>query len=136
MQNKKEVVVIRAWSDSRATLGMLTVKGQSHDPIFVLENPARETKDDSRIPAGTYECIPYSGTKYKGTYLIQNVPNRSAILFHNGNVEADTEGCLLVGNSAGMLNGEPAVMKSKEGFNALVTLIGQETFTLTIKDEG
>jgi hypothetical protein len=58
----KQVILQRSWSDGRATLGMLSVLGESHDPIFTLENPLRATEIDSRIPAGEYICGPYSGT--------------------------------------------------------------------------
>jgi len=111
---------------------MLTVEGINHDPFFTLENPKRETEKDSLIPAGTYECEPYSGTKYKDVYLVKGVPGRSAILFHWGNFEKDTEGCILVGDGAGMLSGQPAITGSKLAFERFRRLIGQNKFTLRI----
>lgn len=128
----KEVVIIRAWADKRVTLGMLTVKGEEHDPIFTLENPLRETDVDSRIPNGIYICVPYDGATHKKVYLVKNVPGRTAILLHTGNFESETKGCILLGDELGMFSGEPAVMDSKKAFERFRSLVGEEKFTLTI----
>lgn len=128
-----------------ATLGTLTIDGIKTDPIYTLENPDRSIdtdgdgdKDvivhkDSRIPAGTYTCRPYSGNKYKDVYEIMNVPNRSAILIHWGNFERDTLGCVLIGNRF-TLKPEPAVLDSKQCFARFRSLIGKNNFTLVIED--
>lgn len=117
-----------------ATLGTLTIDGVKTDPIYTLENPKRKTDKDNRIPAGTYKCKPYSGTKYKDVYIVENVPNRSAILFHWGNTSKDTEGCLLLGNRIGKIGSEPAVLDSKQCFARFRSLIGKNEFTLVVED--
>lgn len=127
-----DVIIKRAWSDERATLGMLTIKGVVHDPFFVLENPERETFEDSRIPAGFYTCVPYSGTKFKGVYLVKDVPSRSGILIHPGNYAKDTLGCILLGESACTFRDVPMVMNSKFSFRRFKDLIGENVFDLTI----
>jgi hypothetical protein len=127
-----EVVLKRAWQEERATLGMLTIKGVKHDPFYTLENPQRATSKDSLIPAGFYKCVPYSGTRFKDVYLVQNVPGRSAILFHWGNYERDTVGCILIGNASGMLGGRVAVLSSVDAFKRFRYLIGKKPFDLTI----
>ncbi len=129
----KKVVLQRAWSDKRATLGMLTIVGVEHDPFFTLENPDRESVVDERIPHGTYRCVPYSGTKYRNVYQVKDVPGRSAILLHWGNVEKDTLGCILVGNVGGMLGVDPAVLNSKTAFEKFRQLIGDEEFELELR---
>lgn len=113
---------------------MLTVLGEKHDPIFTLENPLRQTDVDSRIPEGHYDCIPYSGNKFQNVYLVEGVPNRSAILIHWGNFEKDTDGCILLGLHAGTLVAEPAVTYSRKAFDYLKSLVGDDKFTLTVKD--
>lgn len=130
----KQVVLQRAWSDYRATLGMIKILDHDHPPLFTLENPLRATTVDSRIPGGDYICTPYSGTKFKDVYLVKDVPNRTAILFHVGNFERDTEGCILVGLGAGMMKSEPAVMQSQDGFAIFKAVIGQQNFKLWIID--
>lgn len=116
-----------------ATLGTLTIDGIKTDPIYTLENPKRATDKDNRIPAGTYTCRPYSGTKYKDVYEVTNVPNRTAILLHHGNFERDTLGCILLGNRF-TLKPEPAVLESKRCFEHFRSLIGKQEFTLIIED--
>ena len=118
----------------QATLGELAVDGVCHEPIYTLENPKRATDKDSRIPAGTYLCRPFNGHKYKDVYEVTNVPNRSSILFHWGNTEKDTLGCILLGNKLGKIGNEPAVLESKKCFERFRSLIGKNSFTLTIED--
>lgn len=127
------VVLTHGFEDSRVTLGMLQIEGVHHDPIYTLENPLRETSLDSRIPIGTYLCKPFSGNKYKDVYEVCDVPGRSYILFHQGNFERNTLGCILVGRGSGMLNDEPAVTSSRPALQDLRDLIGQQEFTLEIK---
>lgn len=130
----KQVVIQRAWSDYRATLGMIKILDHDHPPIFTLENPLRATSVDSRIPGGEYICTPYSGTKYQDVYLVKDVPGRSAILFHWGNFERHTEGCILLGLGSGMMNAEPAVMQSRDAFAIFRAVIGKENFNLQVVD--
>lgn len=126
----------RAFSNKQVTLGMLQILGLEHAPFFTLENPLRTSNTDNRIPAGVYKCRPYSGTKYKDVFEVQNVPNRSAILIHWGNFESDTEGCILVGDSAGVSSGgKPAVLQSRVSFDRLKQLlVGVKEFELEIFD--
>jgi len=131
----KYVVIQRAWSDHRATLGMLTVIGEDHVPIFTLENPLRETFVDSCIPDGEYECVPYSGTHHKDVYLIKNVPERTDILFHAGNTEADTKGCILLGMTLSSANGIPRLDGSKIALEKFRLMIGNEGFILKLVAE-
>lgn len=128
----KRVILNRSWHDSRATLGMLKIEGVEHSPIFTLENPQRKTLEDCLIPAGEYECEPYSGTKYKDVYKVLDVPGRTDILFHWGNWEKNTLGCILLGLGSGMMKGEPAVSNSKKAIEYFRGLIGDEKFKLII----
>lgn len=129
-----KVILQRAWSDKRATIGMLTIADIDHDPIFTLENPLRETSIDSRISAGEYLCISYSGVVHKNVYLLRDVPGRSSILIHPGNYEKDTEGCILVGLGSNIINGQPAVTYSVQAMQNLINLLGREDFKLVIKE--
>jgi len=129
-----KVTIERFSHDEKATIGKLTIEDVKHNMIYTLENPQRETTKDSRIPAGEYLCRPFNGQKYKNVYEITNVPNRTAILFHWGNLEKDTEGCVLLGNKLGKINGEPAVLESKKCFEMFRSLIGKNSFQLVIED--
>lgn len=96
-----------------------------------------QTLEDPRdlIPAGEHECT--KSWYYRGEYATYeiHVPGRSRILFHRGNTHRDTEGCVLVGMTRGMLHGEPAVLGSRQAFAAFMdSLEGVEAFTLLITE--
>lgn len=56
----------------------------------------------SCIPAGAYRCVATERVHTgEPTYEITGVPGRSRILFHAGNTEEDTEGCVLIGRDFG-----------------------------------
>lgn len=127
-----EVRMQRSFQDKRVTIGMLRVVGQEHDPIYTLENPLRDK--DSCIPAGIYTCVPYTSSKHSDVYEVTDVPGRSYILFHSGNFESDTLGCILVGNISGILLNQPAVMDSKACMDRLKKLLGKNDFRLILSD--
>ena len=130
-----KVILKRSYSTDKVTLGMLQIQGIDHKPIFTLENPWKQNKRRvSRIPKGDYLCKTFSGKKYKNVYQVTKVKGRSAILFHHGNFVKNTNGCILVGLSAGELLGQPAVLQSRKAMNYLKSLIGEDDFYLTIRD--
>lgn len=58
------------------------------------------TFEDKPIPAGTYtvKLMPAAANpKHGECWEVQNVPGRTDILFHSGNDERDSEGCILLG---------------------------------------
>lgn len=72
---------------------------------FTLEEENLDNlRNISCIPAGMYKCKRsfYNKGGYP-TFWVTNVPNRSNILFHKGNTEEDTQGCILLGNELGAL---------------------------------
>lgn len=129
------VTLTRGFKTDKVTLGMLQVRGEDHEPIYTLENPWKDNKPFiSCIPADSYSGRPYDGRKYKNVFIVDGVPERSGILFHHGNFEEDTSGCILVGMSAGKLRGEPAIKDSKKAMEYLRLLLGGEGFILVIKE--
>ena len=62
-----------------------------------LDNAARV----SCIPAGSYVTRRVTSPKFGETFEVTGVPGRANILFHHGNTEEDTEGCILLGSSFG-----------------------------------
>ena len=79
---------------------------------YTCERPDNGNQPDGCIPTGTYAVIPHNSSAHPNTWEITGVPNRSAILIHNGNTENDSAGCVLVGDSVGTLDGLPAVLNS------------------------
>lgn len=104
--------------------------------FHVLELPWRNNaRNASCIPPGTYEArfLPRSTSgKYRNVFWLQDVPGRSGILIHSGNVVAHTRGCLIIGKRRGTLAGQPAVLNSRTALLELAALTGQNDFHLTI----
>ena len=80
---------------------------------FTLQPDSEDSK--YHIPAGEYLCKRFHGIKWTNTFEII-VPDHTALLIHPGNVEADTNGCTLVGSSVGKLKGNRAVQNSGKTF--------------------
>lgn len=86
-----------------STPGELDMDGQSF--CFTLEDMDRELESGSlkvpgstAIPLGTYKVIIDYSTRFQRPMLhVLDVPQFSGIRIHAGNVVADTEGCILVG---------------------------------------
>lgn len=127
------VTIQRSYMSSDVTLGILKIKDVDHPPIYTLENPWLSNKPYiSCIPEDSYLCTKFNGMKYKDVWEVQGVTNRSSILIHHGNTEDNTQGCILVGLSAGELNGQPAVLQSRDAMDLLRSLIGSKDFALNI----
>lgn len=66
------------------------------------------------------------------TFEIQ-VEGHDRVLFHKGNVEADSRGCVLVAENFAILKGVTAVGDSKSGFEEfMVRAEGMDEFTLEV----
>jgi len=85
---------------------------------------AEHTFEDGRpvLGAGEYWCTRdyYNKGGYE-TFEIQ-VKGHDRVLFHIGNTEMDSRGCVLVGKSFGVLRGKGAVLDSKGGFAEFMAL--------------
>jgi hypothetical protein len=131
MTELPEYYLHRQPSANGATLGELVDDAGEHicDTLELAWN--NNDSDTSCIPAGSYICIPHDSAKFPDTWEVSDVPDRSAILIHNGNVEENTHGCILVGDSEGMLNNQPAVLNSVATLKMLRDEL-PDTFTLHI----
>lgn len=88
--------------------------------------------DTSCIPPGTFECSPHNSPDHPHTWELGNVPGRSDILLHNGNVPLkDSRGCILVGDSIGIVGGRLGVLNSVRTLDMLRARLA-ERFTLEI----
>ena len=111
--------------------------------LLTLERPWRDNaRGISSIPDGSYRVKRTVTPKHGNTFEVQDVPGRSAILIHTGNTEVDVEGCIVVGMQFGRLDAkdpdtgqvesQPAVLRSKDGYDLLNNFIGKDDEFLLI----
>jgi hypothetical protein len=96
--------------------------------MFVTLEP-----DDTFMKPGCYECRRFHGEKWPDTFGIL-VKGHNAVLFHIGNMEMETKGCVLLGLKTGYINGVRAVLESRVAFEAFMEYMGLDTgFTLFVE---
>jgi len=127
----KQVEIFRVVSNSiYGTYGVLLIE---KTPVCVtLERYWYFNKRNvSCIYPGQFVCELIKSEKYGETYIVNDVNDRTGILFHCGNVMSDSTGCILVGQSFG--NG--VILHSRQAFKKFIDeLDGDKEFMLTIKE--
>lgn len=127
------VTLLRSYK-ANATLG--TVILPSGKVIKSIERPwLSNQRNVSCYPEGAYlaKWLDRSASgKYKRVWHIQNVPNRSGILWHVGNLVRHSRGCTLPGLRHGSLGGLPAVLSSLAGLNAMRKELEGQDFILVV----
>jgi Family of unknown function (DUF5675) len=118
-----KAVLTRLTVIANAVIGRLDIDGQTY---WTLED-AKEL-----IPANSYHCIPHGWNNEPLHVLkvweVANVNSRTGILFHAGNTDKDTLGCILVG--MGVRQG--ALIESAGAILRMRQLIGANGFDLQI----
>ena len=146
-----KLILARIFSGEDSTVGILGVDDKPF--CFTCEDEKRLVKvhGETRIPAGTYQ-IKYRDVggmvkRYQARYPwhqgmlhLQDVNHFTNIYIHPGNSEADTLGCILVGNGA-TLNGAGggSISHSRDAYAALYKAISRaldndEAVEITIHD--
>jgi hypothetical protein len=122
-----ELVLTRTKLDSNSTEGELCLYGDGHQLCYTLELPVKDGLPGSAIPPGLYQIRLLPSPKFQlstDPWVMQyaatiphvlGIPNRSEIEIHWGNDAADTEGCILVGQTQGV----DFIGGSREAFAAL-----------------
>lgn len=129
------LVLTRLTVQGNATIGTLAVPGLTV-PLWTLEDlwKGNKPRESCIPPAPRYPCKPHGWNgepvKFKKTYEVCKVPGRSAILFHAGNTDIDTQGCILVG--LGVRLGK--LINSTEAMIMLQQAIGKKDFDLQVID--
>lgn len=128
------VEVTRLEEGKQGSFGVLRVNKKIL--CYTLEPPDRENEPGaSSIPVQQYECMRTVSPRFGETFMVENVPGRSHILFHAGNREDDTSGCILLGAQVGTLKGDRAVLCSGRAFADFMDLLqGQDRLSLTITE--
>ena len=96
------LLIIRDRFTDVSTIGRLFVNGEYF--CYTLELPYRNNQRSiSCIPAGNYKVrlrlARESATRDYLHMIVEDVPNRTYILFHRGNKASHTRGCILVGQT-------------------------------------
>ena len=94
----------------------------------------------AKIPAGNYTCV-LGSHRLEGmahpfsTYQVMDVPGHSNILFHWGNYNSDSDGCVLLGESIGNIGNRPQMItNSKKTFEKFMELQkGNISFKLIVE---
>lgn len=111
MAEKMNILITRAPSTENGTFGILSIDGVP--TCLTCELPwLNNAPDKSCIPIGSYTAIRHDSPDHPHTWEVQNVPNRTGILLHNGNTKNDSLGCIIVGSSFGTVDSLPAVLNS------------------------
>lgn len=104
-----------------------------------LELPWKDNQRNiSCYPAGVYSVVKIKRPNGKWAFWVQNIPGRTAILFHAGNYAAtknpDTEGCTLTGFRYDDINkdGEIDILDSNKALEMLLKIMPDEPFKLYI----
>lgn len=90
-----------------------------------------------KIPDGTYTCIRgwhqlHSGPPFQ-TFEITGVPGHTKLLFHVGNWNKDSEGCVLLGEAIVQSHQGVMITNSKAVFNEFMVIQSRvDSFTLTV----
>ena len=111
-----ELQVKRTDFSEDSTIGELYVNSQFE--CYTLEDKVRPVKiaGKTAIPAGRYEVIINFSQRFgRPLPLLLNVPNFEGVRIHPGNTPANTEGCVLVGET----KSENFVGQSRAAFDRL-----------------
>lgn len=126
------IKLIRVEELEYGTLGILTI--YNHKFCVTLELPDRDNQRNiSRIPKGIYNCKRVNSPNFGETFEIIDVPNRSHILFHSGNLAKHTKGCILLAKKFGILEKQIAILDSRNTIREFMSILkGAEEFELEI----
>jgi hypothetical protein len=138
-KEKANLLLIRDCFSEKSVLGKLYCNGEfiSHTLELAWKN---NQKNVSCIPRGEYKCkvrlARESSSREYVHLIIEDVENRSYVLFHRGNVPSDSKGCILTGTHRA---GEPdKILESKIAHTYLMDYLLKnqlsENINLTIKN--
>ena len=102
-------------------------------PFAVTLERTYDPGNTVKIGNGFHEC--HRSRYNKGGYdtFEITVPGHDRILFHKGNVELHSDGCVLVAESFAVFGDKPGVALSAEGFSEFMKRAGNvDSFTLEV----
>lgn len=123
---------IKSFADT--PFGMFSTIHYIDKTLYVLEPPWKLNQQNiSCIPSGRYRVIRSERADGRETWRVLDVPDRTHILFHSGNVLKDTYGCLMLGQGLGAWSGQWCITDSLPAMAEFERwLEGVDEFTLHI----
>lgn len=116
------VKLVRLEEAKDGTFGALLIQGSVF--CVTLEPPDKDNQRNiSNIPPGKYTCKRAVSYRFGNTFEITNVPNRTHVLFHAGNIADDTAGCVLLARKWGVLGDERAILNSGNTFKQFMQVM-------------
>ncbi len=98
----------------------------------------------AKLPEGTYTCVRGTHQLHNSspfqTFEVTGVPGHTGILFHVGNYNSDSDGCVLLGrrliqDESGTTRSGSMLSGSRLAFDAFMARMeGVDSFTLVVKD--
>ncbi len=136
-----KIIVERFLFEKDCTVGRLYIDGIMS--CFTIEDEMRtiKVKGETAIPYGVYNLgmrfSPKFSHKFNHEMLwVKDVPGFEYVLIHWGNTDDDTDGCLLVGDKIGIVDGQTAVLNSVKTYSTIYPIIAShitEGGTVTIE---
>jgi hypothetical protein len=128
------IEIFRTYKDD-CTIGKGVVLREGKPPFEfkTLELPWQHNERRvSCIPVGVYRAIKHSSPKFKQSFWLQDVDDRSEILIHAGNFTRQILGCILPGDTHADIDGDgtPDVTNSRSTIKKLYELLPNEFETV------
>ena len=116
------------------THGRISIDGEH--VCYTVERPWLNNKrNESCIPAGTYDLAWQFSPKFGTRLHVLDVEDRSHILVHKGNWQKDTLGCIMPVTTIGMLQGECCGYRSEVALAVLEKRLPQgQRYKLVIRE--
>ena len=123
-EDSANLLLIRDTFTDKSVMGKLYCNAE-----FIAHTLELAWRDNEKrvscIPDGEYKCrvrlARESGSRDYVHLLVQDVPDRSYILFHRGNYPSDSRGCILIGTHRAQSSNE--VLQSKVALTYLMDYI-------------
>lgn len=137
----RQVQLQRTETSDQGTFGKLITDCGSE--YCAGELPERNNQSGiSCIPAGTYYCLWQFSPKHGLCYHVLDVPGRSDIEIHvanfvgdvNKGLKSDLLGCITLGMSIGILDGQKAIISSRGAVSRFQGDMLLEEFQLVISE--